>query len=322
MNWLFWNRGRLMEGEGGDGSAGGGDGGGAPPPAAGGGQTLLGGASGGDGGGSAPPPAPSWVKDDGTFSEGWTDRLPDGLKGHAALQVLPSFPDLVKSYVETKSMVGKKLEAPGENATPEQLAAWRKVLGAPDAPEGYLGDAKSLRPESIPEELWDAGNEKEFLALAHKHNLPPAAVKDILGFYGQSMTKGMEQNTAAEAAHLTAETAKLKQAWGNEFDNNLGLASRAAKVAGLDPATNPIFGSSEVVEAFAKLGRMFNETSLVTGEQSSASGSITSRITEIQDPKSTAMVAREYRGEFGADRQASAQAALQSLLKAKTEMKS
>jgi hypothetical protein len=320
MNWLLWNRGRIMEDAGGGDGSGGGDGGGAPPPA--GGQTLLGGASGGDGGGGAPPPPASWVKDDGSFSEGWLDRLPDNLKGHAALQVLPSLTDLAKSYVETKSMVGKKLEAPGENATPEQLAAWRKVLGAPDAPEGYLGDAKSLRPESVPEALWDAGNEKEFLALAHKHNLPPAAVKDILGFYGQSMTKGMEQNSAAEAAHLTAETAKLKQAWGNEFDNNLGLASRAAKVAGLDPATNPIFGSSEVVEAFAKLGRMFNETSLVTGEQSSASGSITSRITEIQDPKSTAMVAREYRGEFGPDRQVQAQAALQSLLKAKTEMKS
>lgn len=317
MSWLLWNRGHLMEEAGGDGGgSGGGDGG-----AAGGGTTLLGGASGGDGGGSSAPPPASWVKDDGSFSEGWLDRLPDDLKGHASLKVLPSLTDLAKSYVQTKSMVGKRLEAPGENATPEQVAEWRKVLGTPETPEGYLGDAKSLRPEGIPEELWDAGNEKEFLALAHKHNLPPSAVKEIMGFYGASMTKGVQQNAEAQAAHLTAETAKLKQTWGNEFDSNLGLASKAAKVAGLDPATNPIFGSAEVVEAFAKLGRMFNETSLVTGETASASGSIVSRITEIQDPKSTAIVAREYRGEFGAERQALAQAALQSLLKAKEQTK-
>ena len=266
MNWLLWNRGRLMEEAGGDGggSGGGGDGGAGGSGAAG-GATLLGGASGGDGGGSFTPPPVSWVKDDGSFSEGWLDRLPDDLKGHASLKVLPSLTDLAKSYVQTKSMVGKRLEAPGENATPEQLTEWRKVLA--------------------------------------------------------SMTKGVQQNAEAQAAHLTAETAKLKQTWGNEFDSNLGLASKAAKVAGLDPATNPIFGSAEVVEAFAKLGRMFNETSLVTGETASASGSIVSRITEIQDPKSTAIVAREYRGEFGPERQASAQAALQSLIKAKEQTK-
>lgn len=312
MNWLLWNRARLMEGEGGTGGDGGG-----------GSQTLLGGSGAGDGGGGAPPPAAtaSWVKDDGTFSEGWLDRLPDGLKGNAALQVMPSLADLAKSYIETKSMVGKKLEAPGEGATPEQLAAWRKVNGTPDTPEGYLGDAKTLRPDSVPEELWDAENEKGFLAIAHKHHLNSAAVKDILGYYGQSMTKGLEQNKAAETAHLAGETTKLKQAWGNEFDLNLGHAAKAAKVAGLDPETNPIFANSDVVQAFAKLGRMFGETPLVKGESASASGSITARINEIQDPKSQAMISREYRGEFGAERQTSAQQVLQSLIKAKSETK-
>ena len=33
---------------------------------------------------------------------------------------------------------------PGEGATPEQVAAWRKTVGAPEKPEGYRGDAKTL----------------------------------------------------------------------------------------------------------------------------------------------------------------------------------
>jgi hypothetical protein len=318
MNWLLWNRGRLMEGEGGEGASGGGDGGAA------GGATLLG----GDGGAapaageSAAPAAWTWAKEDGSFSEGWVDKLPENLRGHAALKVMPSVIDLAKSYVETKSMVGKKLEAPGEGATPEQLASWRKVVGAPETPEGYLGESKSLRPDAIPETLWDGNSEKAFLALAHKHNLPPGAVKEILGFYGESLTKGVQMSAEAEAAHLTAETGKLREAWGTEFDSQLGLASRVAKTAGLDPATNPIFADAEVVKAFAKLGKMFSETSLVAGDtSSSASGGVTQRITEIQDPKSTAIVAREYRGEFGPERQVQAAEALRSLLKAQAEVK-
>lgn len=322
MNWLLWNRGRLMEGEGGEGASGGaGDGGGAA-----GGSTLLGGAadaggaSGGDG--TATPAAWSWAKEDGTFSEGWVDKLPENLRGHSSLKVMPSVIDLAKSYVETKSLVGKKLEAPGEGATPEQLASWRKVVGAPETPEGYLGESNSLRPEAIPETLWDGNSEKAFLALAHKHNLNPSAVKEILGFYGESLTKGVQMSAEAEAAHLTAETGKLREVWGTEFDSQLGLASRVAKTAGLDPATNPIFADAEVVKAFAKLGKMFSETSLVAGDtSSSASGGVTQRITEIQDPKSTAMVAREYRGEFGPERQSQAAEALRSLLKAQAEVK-
>jgi len=322
MNFLLWNRGRLLNEMGGDG----GDGGGgaavaatAPPPA----STLMG----GEGGAAAAPaestPAPwTWAKEDGSFSEGWLDKLPENLRGHSSLKVMPSLVDLAKSYVETKSMVGKKLEAPGEGATPEQLASWRKVLGTPETPEGYLGDAKTLRPDTIPETLWDAGAEKSFLAIAHKHNLNPAAVKEILGFHAESLGKGIQLNVEAQAAHLTAETGKLREAWGTEFDSQLGLASRVARTAGLDPATNPIFADAEVVKAFAKMGKMFSETSLVTGDvTSSASGGVTQRITEIQDPKSTAMVAREYRGEFGPERQGQAADALRSLLKAQAEVK-
>ncbi len=323
MNWLLWNRGRILEGEGGDGGAGGGGAGDGGAGAAG-GATLLSGAGGsGEGQGSSAggqaSATPSWVKDDGTFSEGWLDRLPEDLRGHAALKSLPSITDLAKSYVHTKGMVGKKLEAPGEGATPEQLAAWRKTVGAPETPEGYLGDAKTLRPEGIPENLWDAEGEKAFLALAHKHHLPPAAVKDILNHYGHSFTQGLEKNQQAEAAHIQAELGKLKGEWKDQFDANLQLAARAAKTAGLDPATNPIFQSAEVVQAFAKLGRMFNETSLVPGETVTAAGSIDARITEIQDPKGQSVIAREYRGEFGPERQQQAAEALRSLLKAKQD---
>jgi len=320
VNWLRLQQGSMREGEGGEGGSGGG--GGAPA----GGETLLAGAA----SPAAPvtPAAPAaaqpssdWIKDaSGSFSEGWVDRLEGDLKNHGSLKTIGTVADLAKAFVETKKLVGSKLEMPGEGATPEQWSHWRKVTGAPEAPEGYLGEAKTLRPETVPESMWDAATEKGFLEIAHKHGLPPQAVKEIVEFHAKSIGGALEKTNEEHAAHLQGEQSKLKSEWGGEFDSNLTLAARAAKTAGLDPTTNPIFADAEVVKAFAKLGRMFSETSLVPGDASGAAGGgIEGRIKEIQDPQSSAMVAREYRGEFGPERQQQAAGALRALIKAKAE---
>lgn len=265
---------------------------------------------------SAPAPAFSWTSPEGALSAGWTDRLPEELRGNASLKTVTSLPDLAKSYVETKRLIGAKMGVPGEQATPEQIAAWRRTVGAPDRVEGYQTEGKSLRPESIPEGLWDANNERKFLEIAHKHHLPAAAVNEILGFYGQSIADGMASSQEQQATSLQEEGGKLRQAWGSDFDANLGLAARVARTVGLDPQTHPIFTSAEVVQAFARFGRLLSEDKLVKGDVSGISGSINDRVQSITDPGSTTTLAREYRGEFGPERQQSAQQQLHQLMHA------
>lgn len=280
--------------------------------------TLLSGATGGDGATtttttSAATGGSTWFSDDaGTFAPGWVERLPQDLRGNASLTVVPSIEALAKSYVETKSLVGKKLEAPGEGATPEQVAAWRKTLGAPEKPEGYLGDAKTLRPEALPENMWNPDVEKGFLAIAHKHHLTPAAVKEIIGFHGNSIKAQLDAGQAKEGEVLQGELGKLREAWKTDFDANLTLAGRVAATVGLS-ADHAIFTNADVVQAFAKLGKLFSEDRLVSGENMGINGSIEGRIREITDPQSSAVLAKEYRGELGPDRQNAAQKQLHEL---------
>lgn len=327
----------LFNEAGGAGDAGGGGAGAGGQGAAGGGQTIFGGggaggssagssqhagaAGGGQGGGDAGAGAAAaggqgwnWTKEDGTFSEGWFDKLPDGLKGNASLKTIHSLPDLAKAFIETKGLVGKKLEAPGEGATPEQIAAWRKTVGAPEKPEGYRGDAKTLKPEGLPDELWDADAEGKFLDIAHRHHLPPAAVKEILGFYGQSLLDTAKAGEADAAKLVEAETAKLRQSWGADFEANINNAKTLAQLAGLDPLADPMFTSARYVEAFAKLSKLIAGDKLVTGETPSLGATVADRIKDISDPGSQSMIAREYRGEFGAQRQQAAQATYHQLL--------
>lgn len=257
----------------------------------------------------------SWAKEDGAFNEGWLEKLPDNLRGNASLKVIGSVSDLAKSYVETKGLIGKKLEMPGEGATPEAVTAWRKTVGAPDKPEGY-NDGKSMRPDTVPEANWDPASEKQFLAIAHKHHLPPGAVKEIMDFYGGSIATGLQASQEAQGAMLQAEGAKLKTTWGADFDANLNTASRVALTVGLDPKTHPIFQSAEVVQAFAKLGKLFSEDKLVKGDSQGINGSIGERIRDITDSKSVSVIAREYRGEFGPERQQAAQTQLHQFMTA------
>jgi hypothetical protein len=220
-----------------------------------------------------------------------------------------SVADLAKSYAHTKGLVGKKLEMPGEGATPEALTEWRKIHGAPEKPEGYIPEgSKSIRPDTIPEGMWDAKAEQEFLSIAHKHSLPPGAVKEIMAYYGQHMAGAITASAQAETASLQAEGQKLKESWGKDYDSNLALAARVAQTVGLDPKTHPFFTSAEGVQAFAKMGKLLSEDKLIAGHTGNTmAATITTRIQEIQDSKSTSPLARDYRGENGPERQAQAQ---------------
>jgi hypothetical protein len=288
----------------------------AAAPAAGGAATLLPGSGSSSQQSEASSSSWNWAKEDGSLSDGWLEHLPDGLRGHASLKPIGSLQDLAKSYVETKKLIGAKFEMPGENASPEQIANWRKTVGAPDKPEGYLGEAKSLRPEAVPENLWSAETEKQFLALAHKHHLPPGAVKEILGFHAQDLVRGLTAVQEKQASILKDEGVKLRSAWGQEYDTNLNLAARMAKTVGLDPQSHPIFTNAEVVQAFAKMGRLLSEDKLVRGDATGVNGSISDRVREITDPNGAGALAREYRGEFGPERQAAAQRQLHELMQA------
>jgi len=271
------------------------------------GASLLG----GDGAGepASTPSTPSYlVGADGAFAPNWLDSLPDDLKGNSALTTVPTLADLAKSYVATKSMVGKKFQAPTEASTPEEVAAWRKNVGAPEAPDGY-GD---LRPEEIPAEMWDANTEGQLKAIAHKHHLPPSAVKDIIALHAATVKGGMEKFQADEAAYKEAGLTTLKKEWGANFDQEAHAAQTFAKAIGLDPNETLDFASPSFVLAMARGAKLIMGDKIVAGAPPALSGGLDSRIRDIQGSP-------EYRGERGQDAQMSAQSQLHNLLNAKTK---
>lgn len=210
-----------------------------------------------------------WTGKDGTFGDGWISRLPESLKPAAeTLEKYKSLPELATAHFNLQTLLGKKANAIlpiNETSKPEEIAAFRKALGIPDKADGY-----NLKPEKLPDGVgWNDDNGKALAELALKHNVPPAAMKELVGFLLDGRSK--EHQAAALAANQEtvrtnqANVKSLQDLWKGDFDKNIQLARRAAITAGADP-NHASFADPEIVKAFARVGAMISEDKLVRGD--------------------------------------------------------
>lgn len=255
------------------------------------------------------------LAEDGSFNGRWTERLPEDLKGHeSTLGRFPNLVELARSYVHARSKLGEKLTPPGETSTPDQVKAWRELLGVPEDPAGYA----VTRPENLPDGVeWSDELASGFTGIAHKHNVPPAAVKEILSWYTEQSGKLAQASREAQqngiARMLEAQEQELRGEWGEKMDERFGLAMRAARTFGLEgpPAE---WTPKDIVKALEMAGRSMSEDRLLKADGPGAGRTGRAAAMEIMDWQATTREARAYRGEFGPQEQAEAQALVQKYL--------
>jgi hypothetical protein len=229
---------------------------------------------------------------DGTFAEGWTAKA-FGPEYNGPLSTTRSVNDIDKLLRDNMAAArGRQIAWPDDKSTPEQVAAVRRITGAPEKPEGYGG----LRPETIPAELWDQGSEARLQAVAHKHHLPPAALKDIVGLYAETLDAAVKANEADMEGQRTAGLQALKQEFGREFEAKLHSARRFAQTLGLKE-DNPIFMNADVVSAMARGAALVSEDRLITGASQGLGGTPRSQANAIMTDSSNPLYAKYQSGE-------------------------
>lgn len=116
--------------------------------------------------------------------------------------------------LETRMSSGQLRSVLPENASAEELAAWRKEHGIPEKADGY--DLKDVGVKEDAKPLVD-----KFLALAHQTNQTPEQVKAGLKFI-----KELSQDQAAslrekdETMRMKYED-NLRNEWGEDFRRNI-----------------------------------------------------------------------------------------------------
>lgn len=200
-------------------------------------------------------PSTGWVNPDGTFGDKWLDALPDDAKDYKdTLAKYKSVPDMAKALANANALIGKKLGVPNEKSSPEEVAAFRKAMGVPESIEEY-----KFAPDALPEGMtWSDDMAKPYAEIAHKHGIPPAAMKELVNQHARTEAFKMEAIQATFEKQRTEAVQALQKEWGNDFGKNIGLAKQAAKVAGVD-ANSHGFSDPEVVRGFVRMAQMMSE---------------------------------------------------------------
>lgn len=161
------------------------------------------------------------------------------LRDNPSLKDFNDLPTFVKSYIETKSMVGASIRPPGPDASPEARKEFRErmqkaVPSLIDLPEGDEAAEAAVftrlgRPAK-PEE--------------YEFKVPEGVEVDLSGLRTAAMNAGMTKKQFAKLAEATVagaqksaadhktDAAALKTEWGNAYEEKLARSSALAKRMG------------------------------------------------------------------------------------------
>jgi hypothetical protein len=196
-------------------------------------------------------PADAWYKDWPEDVRAIGAKYPNAVelaKGHANLQAL---------YGKITGGAAEVVIKPKEGATAEEVNAYHKALGRPDAPEAYLTAVKL--PEGIPDSTL-----KAFAPAFHKAGIDPGQAQILVDAQIAMAAEAEKQADTVLRSTSEREFGEVKNEWGQKFDANIEAVRRIANEAGinvrgedgltdLDKIERTI-GTKRMLTLFSKLG--------------------------------------------------------------------
>jgi len=173
--------------------------------------------------------------------------------------------DLVKNARDAQRAVrdGGRVKVPGEGATADEVAEFRKAVGVPDDAKGYTFDVpKDAAGNDLPLDTDLLGRLSES---ALKHGAPVGVFKGIVeDFIQAQLDQAAEHDTAEKAI-----AAGIVKGWGASAAEKTAAIDRSAKALGLSRddmvGIRNVLGSERALGMFAKLGEGMSEDMLLGG---------------------------------------------------------
>lgn len=202
----------------------------------------------------------------------WGAQLSKELKENKdAVKALAKFEDissLASSYIELEKKLGSMHTIPGEKATKEEIDAFYKKLGKPEAADKY-----GFKQE------WDA--EKRFAQAAYEANLSDAQAKSLYAFFHKIGEDQQAQLAEAVKKQAQETDAALKKEFGNKVSEKTSHYTKALKTFGSDAILSQLEQTGlafhpDFVKMFIKIGEALGESRTVLGGGSASTRGITS----------------------------------------------
>ena len=118
--------------------------------------------------------------------------------------------------LEKRMSSGEVRTALPKDAKPEEVAAWRKDNGIPEAPDKY-----DLTGIAITES--DKPIISDFLKRAHDSNMTPAQARTAIEAYGAQRVSEQQQRAAKDVEQQQQALDELNKEWGGNYRRNINI---------------------------------------------------------------------------------------------------
>ena len=156
------------------------------------------------------------------WPQDWRDKLAGEDKAfRKKLDRYTSPLDVGKAYraLETKLSGGEYRKGVPENATPEQMAEWRKEAGLPEKPEGYI--EKLALPNGLVLGEADKPIVAELAKSALDGNVDPKAFNGLVAKYYEMQDAQAKARAEKDTAYHDTALAELSSEYGGEFKKTI-----------------------------------------------------------------------------------------------------
>jgi len=189
---------------------------------------------------------------------------------------------------DRETLAQTKLVKLPENATPEEVSAYRKANGIPDEASGYFDALGDL---TVGDE--DKPVVEQFLTAMHESNAPPALVNAAVSTYYKIVEEQAAAEADADRVMQSESIESLREEWGADYKRNLNAmhnyletlpeAVKSAFTHGRGADGRPLGFNADVLKWLA--GKALEENPLATvvpGQGQTSAQAVDARIAEIE----------------------------------------
>lgn len=186
-------------------------------------------------------------------TKGWFEKQQERLKDLPSLVKFAREQD--KFVGEQKQKLGDAIRIPGENATADEIKAFREKMDIPLAPDGYQFKAPEKLPDGLP---YDGERAKAFAAKAAELGLSKKQAAGLHDWVTENAVSDFNTSKQADDERRLAtakdETAKLVKVWGP-----LTGETFKANAAFADKVLTEMPGGKEALESLQRAKLIGNE---------------------------------------------------------------
>jgi len=213
---------------------------------------------------------PVYFNSNGTLAEGWQGTLEEGLREEKSLKDFKNVNDLAKSFVNTKSMVGKDtIAVPTDASTEIEWSAYHKAGGRPET----VADYGFARPEDFPEEYYNQEYADGAQEILFKFGGSKKLGDALFEYNNKFVLAQLAQKVKDDELAMTELKNGLKTDWGNAYEQKVHLGNIAMAEATTTKRGDEIIVDEEfkarlvekagndpdIIRAFANLGVKFTD---------------------------------------------------------------